>query len=52
MTNAFSPEIRERVVRMVLDQEREHPSRWGVIVSIAAEIARTGQTTQREAQEG
>jgi len=43
-TNKFSPEVRERAVRMVLEHERDHPSRWAAVISIAGKIGCTGQT--------
>ena len=40
----FSPEVRERAVRMVGEHRREHASQWAAVVSIAAKIDCTAQT--------
>lgn len=44
MRNLYSPEVRERAVRLVLTSENEHPSRWAAIKSISAKIGCTPET--------
>ena len=43
-SNKFLAEVRSRAVRLVFDHERDHPSRWAAISSIAAKIGCKAQT--------
>ena len=43
----FSPEVRERAVRMVFDAKDQYESQWAAIVSIAAKIGCTAETLCR-----
>ena len=40
----FSPEVRERAVRMVQEQQGEYPSLWAAVESIAPKIGCVPQT--------
>ena len=43
----YSPEVRERAVRMVREHGPEHASQWAAIASIASKIGCTGETLRK-----
>ena len=51
-TNKFSPEVRERAVRMVQEQRGEYPSLWAAIESIAPKIGCVPQTLNEWVKRG
>jgi transposase len=46
-TTNFSPEVRERAVRMVREHQGEHESQWAAICSVAGKIGCTAETLRR-----
>ena len=43
----YSPEVRERAVRMVREHGPEHPSQWAAMASIAGKLGCTTETLRR-----
>ena len=43
----FSPEVRERAVRLVLENAEQHDSQWSAIRSVAEKIGCTAETLRK-----
>src|SRR5882672_1960397 len=43
----YSPEVRERAVRLVLEQQGEHGSQWAAMGSIASKIGCTPESLRK-----
>jgi len=43
----YSPEVKERAVRLVLEQTEAHESEWAAICSIAEKIGCTAETLRK-----
>ena len=43
----YSPEVRERAVRLVFEHQGEYPSQWSAMESIAPKIGCTAETLRK-----
>ncbi len=43
----YSPEIRERAVRMVFEHQREYESEWAAMCSISSKLGCTAETLRK-----
>ena len=43
----FSPEVRERAVRLVMEQRAAHPSEWAALQAVAPKLGTTAETLRK-----
>lgn len=43
----YSPELRERAMRMVIEHADEYPSEWAAMTSVAGKLGMTPETLRR-----
>lgn len=43
----FSPEVRERAVRLVMERRPAHPSEWAALPAVATTLGMTGETLRK-----
>ena len=43
----YSPELRERAVRMVIEHAEEYPSEWAAMTSVAGKLGMTPETLRK-----
>ncbi len=47
----YSPEVRDRAIRMVVDHRGEYPSQWAAITSVASKLAMTPETLRHRVRQ-
>ena len=51
-SSRFSPEVRERAVRMVWEHQAQHASQWAAITSIAEKMGCAAETLRHWVRQG
>ena len=46
-SKSVSPEVRERAVRLVMEQRPAHPSEWATLQAVATKLGMTGETLRK-----
>jgi transposase len=48
----YSPELRERAVRLVQEQQKDHPSEWAAICSVASKVGCSAEQLRKWIRRG